>query len=121
MFFKFLSELTLLIHFIFILFVVFGSLTILINKKILFFHPPALFWGIYIEFSQKICPLTYLENWLLDKSNFNTYDESFIERYIHKIVYPTNLNTELQIILGIILIVINLVFYSIIFYKFKTK
>ena len=121
MFFKFLSELTLLIHFIFILFVVFGSFTILINKKFLFLHFPALFWGIYIEFSQKICPLTYLENWLLNKSNLNTYDESFIEKYIHKIVYPTNLNTELQIILGIILIIMNLIFYSIIFFKYKTK
>ena len=74
---------------------------------------------IYIEFSQKICPLTYLENWLLNKSNLNTYDESFIEKYIHKIVYPTNLNTELQIILGIILIIMNLIFYSIIFFKYR--
>ena len=113
------ANLTLTIHFIFIIFVVFGALFFLISKKIVFIHFPFLIWGCYVEFTNSICPLTYLENWFLNKANLTTYSEGFIQNYLVPIVYPINLTKDLQIYLGASLIVINVVIYAFIYSKVK--
>ena len=113
------ANLTLIIHFIFIIFVVFGALLFLISKKIVFIHFPFLIWGCYVEFTNSICPLTYLENWFLNKANLTTYSEGFIQNYLVPIVYPINLTKDLQIYLGASLIVINVVIYAFIYSKVK--
>ena len=113
------ANLTLIVHFAFILFVVFGALLFFVTTKIIFIHFPALIWGSYIELTNSICPLTYLENWLLNKTNLTTYSEGFIQNYLVPIVYPVSLTKDLQIYLGITLIVINIVFYVFIFNKLK--
>ena len=113
------ANLTLIIHFTFILFVIFGALLFFITTKIIFIHIPAFIWGSYIELTHSICPLTYLENWFLHKANLTTYSEGFIQNYLVSIVYPVSLTKDLQIYLGIGLIVINIVFYAFIFNKLK--
>ena len=113
------ANLTLIVHFAFILFVVFGALLFFVATKIIFIHFPALIWGSYIELTNSICPLTYLENWFLHKANLTTYSEGFIQNYLVPIVYPVSLTVDLQIYLGIALIVINIVFYAFIFNKLK--
>ena len=113
------ANLILIVHLIFILFVVFGALLFFASTKIIFIHIPAIIWGSYIELTNSICPLTYLENWLLQKANLTTYSEGFIQNYLVPIVYPVNLNTDIQIYLGITLIIINIVIYAFIFSKLK--
>jgi len=113
------ADLTLIIHFTFILFVIFGALLFFITTKIIFIHIPAFIWGSYVELTNSICPLTYLENWFLHKANLTTYSEGFIQNYLVPIVYPVSLTKDLQIYLGIALIVINIVFYAFIFNKLK--
>ena len=113
------ANLILLVHFIFILFVVFGALLFFASAKIIFIHMPAFIWGCYIELTNSICPLTYLENWFLHKANLTAYSGGFIQNYLVPIVYPVSLTKDLQIYLGIALIVINVVFYAFIFNKLK--
>ena len=115
------ADLTLIVHFAFILFVIFGALLFFIATKIIFIHIPTLIWGSYIELTHSICPLTYLENLFLHKSNLTTYSEGFIQNYLVSIVYPVNLTKDLQIYLGIGLIVINMIFYGFIISKLKKK
>jgi len=115
------ADIILIIHFAFILFVIFGALLFFVTTKIIFIHLPALIWGSYIELTNSICPLTYLENWFLHKANLTTYSEGFIQNYLVPIVYPTNLTKDTQIYLGIALIAINIVFYVFIFSKMKEK
>ena len=109
------ANLILIVHFIFILFVIFGALLFFASTKIIFIHIPAFIWGSYIELTNSICPLTYLENWFLHKANLTTYSEGFIQNYLMPIVYPTNLTKDIQIYLGIALILINIVIYAFIF------
>ena len=115
------ANLTLFVHFAFILFVVFGALLFFVATKIIFIHIPTLIWGSYIELTHSICPLTYLENWFLHKANLTTYSEGFIQNYLVSIVYPVNLTKDLQIYLGIGLIVINMIYYGLIISKLKKK
>ena len=119
--YEFAADLTLIVHFAFIIFVVFGALLFFVSTKIIYVHVPALIWGIYIEITHSICPLTYLENWFLQKANLTTYSEGFIQNYLVPIVYPKNLTEDLQTYLGIVLIVINMIMYGLIISKSKKK
>ena len=119
--YEFLANITLVIHLIFILFVIFGGLLFFIFSKIIYIHLPALVWGIYIELTSSTCPLTYLENWFLYKGQLTTYSNSFIQNYILPIIYPENLTADLQIYLGTTLIIINIFIYGLILLKFKKK
>ena len=75
-----------------------------------------------IEFTSSICPLTYLENWLLIQDNASFYDGGFIEHYIMRIVYPEGINSNIQMILGFVLIILNILLYALIYYlKFFKK
>ena len=113
------ADLTLIIHFAFIIFVIFGALLFFVSRKIIYVHVPALIWGIYIELTHSVCPLTYLENWFLNKAELTTYSESFIQNYLVPIVYPSNLTNNLQTYLAIILIIANVVIYGLIISKQK--
>ena len=115
------ADLTLIVHFAFIIFVVFGALLFFVSTKIIYVHVPALIWGIYIELTHSLCPLTYLENWFLQKANLTTYSEGFIQNYLVPIVYPKNLTDNLQIYFAIVLIVANMIMYGLIISKSKKK
>ena len=117
--YELLANLTLIAHLIFILFVIFGGLLFFIFSKVFYIHLPALFWGIYIELTNSVCPLTYLENWFLHKGELTTYSNDFINNYLFPIIYPEGLTTEIQIYLGISLIVINILIYGLIYKNFK--
>ena len=110
--YEFLANFTLIIHLIFILFVIFGGLLFFAYTKIIYVHFPALLWGIYTELTNSICPLTYLENWLLYQDGLPTYSNNFINNYILPIIYPESLTTGIQIYFGIALIFINILIYG---------
>tara|TARA_B100002052_G_scaffold213121_1_gene195013 strand:- start:50 stop:409 length:360 start_codon:yes stop_codon:yes gene_type:complete len=117
--YEFFANLTLITHLIFILFVIFGGLFFFIFSKIIYIHLPALLWGIYVELTNTICPLTYLENWFLYKGELTTYSNDFINNYLFQIIYPKGLNAEIQIYLGISLLVINILIYGLIYKNLK--
>ena len=114
-----MANLTLIIHLIFILFVIFGGLLFFIFTKIIYIHLPALLWGIYIELTNSVCPLTFLENWFLYKGELTTYSNDFINNYLFPIIYPGSINNEIQIYLGLSLIVINILIYGLIYKNLK--
>jgi hypothetical protein len=113
------ADFALIVHFAFIIFVVFGGLLFFVLTKIIYFHLPALFWGIYIELTDSVCPLTHLENWFLQKTDLKIYSEGFIQNYLVPIAYPKNLTEDLQIFFAIVLIVINSIIYGFIVKKIK--
>ena len=115
------ANLTLITHFIFILFVIFGGLLFFVFSKIIYFHLPALIWGVYIELTSSICPLTYLENWFLYRGGLTTYSGNFINKYLYTIIYPQDLSADIQIYLGITLIVFNIFVYGLILKNLNRK
>ncbi len=121
MIYRILADSVVVIHFAFILFVIFGALLVLKWNRLMWFHIPCAIWGALIEFAGWICPLTPLENQLRIRSGAEGYHSSFIEHYIIPIIYPTALNRSMQIFLGILVLVINLGIYGLIFYKRHLK
>ena len=114
-----LATFALIIHFLFIIFVIFGGLLFFIRAWTLYFHIPAFLYGVYVELTQSICPLTYLENYFLTKANLASYSTSFIQNYLYAIIYPINLTKEIQINLAIALLIINGIIYGFIIKRKK--
>ena len=107
------SDLVLVFHLAFVFFVVLGGWIVLRRPWVAWLHIPAALWGAVIEFMGWICPLTPLENRLRTASGSAEYDGSFVERYLLPLVYPAGFNRTLQIVLGIGVILINAIFYSV--------
>jgi len=109
------ANVVVLTHLGFILLVTLGGLLLLRSRKWAWIHLPAIIWGSIVELKGWICPLTPLENWLREKGGYEIYREAFIEHYIMPIIYPTGYTRGFQILLGISVIVINVVFYAVAF------
>ena len=106
------ADLIVLVHFAFVLFVILGALLVLRWPKLAYLHLPAALWGIWIEFSGRICPLTPLENALRRQAGEAGYSGGFIEHYILPVLYPTGLTRSTQVALGLIVMLVNLVVYG---------
>lgn len=102
-----MADIVVLLHFLFVVFVVVGGLLVVWKHWIAWLHLPALAWAVVIEISGGICPLTPLENWLRTKEGGVTYSGGFIEHYIYPVLYPAGLTRELQITIGITLLMVN--------------
>jgi hypothetical protein len=112
--YKILSDLLVLIHLGFIVFVVLGALLVVRWPKLAWLHVPAAVWGVLIEWTGWICPLTPLENHFRALGGESGYSGGFIEHYIVPLIYPPGLAHETQLILGIAVIVINGVGYGLV-------
>lgn len=110
--YRLLADLTVVAHFVFVLFAVGGGLLVLRWRRVVWLHIPAAVWAALIEFYGWVCPLTPLENWLRVRSGASGYRGGFIEHYILPVLYPRALTRELQIVLGIFVLVVNLAIYS---------
>lgn len=107
-----LSDLVVVIHFTFVIFVVVGGLLLFLRWWMVFVHLPAVVWGALVEFSGWICPLTYLEDALRARAGLAAYRGDFVSHYLLPILYPTHLTVSIQIFLGSLVIGINIVVYA---------
>jgi hypothetical protein len=114
-----LADGVVLLHFGFILFVVFGGFLLLCRKWVAALHLPAVLWAAAIEFRRGICPLTPLEQELRRAAGATGYSGSFIEHYLIPIIYPAGLDERLQYVLGTLVIVINLAVYGWVLFRLR--
>ncbi|HEX8593417.1 MAG TPA: DUF2784 domain-containing protein [Pseudomonas sp.] len=112
MFFRLTADVVVLIHLLFILFVLFGGLLVLRWHWWVMLHIPAVVWGAAVEFFHFYCPLTPLENALRRRAGEQGYDGGFIERYLIALIYPAGLTPQTQLWLGGIVVVCNLAVYG---------
>ena len=110
--YRWLADLVLVVHLLFIVFVVAGGFAAVRWPRLAWAHLPCLAWGALIEFAGWICPLTPLENDLRIASGEAGYSGGFIERYLLPIIYPGALNREIQIWLGVSVLVLNALAYA---------
>ena len=101
------ADIALVLHLAFVLFVVAGALLVLRFPKLIWLHIPAAVWGIFVELSGRICPLTTLENHWLRAAGQDGYSESFIQHYLVPIIYPAGLTRESQFVIAVVVVLIN--------------
>lgn len=114
-----LAEVVVFLHFCFVLFVLFGGALALRWPKAVWIHLPAAAWGALISFAGWICPLTPLEKWLRRQGGAAGYEGGFVEHYILPVLYPRALTHEIQIALGFIVILLNVVIYRQVYRRYR--
>lgn len=106
-----LADGVLIAHLAFIVFVVLGGVLVLRWHRLAFLHVPAVLWGIFIELSGRICPLTPLENSLREAAGQAGYSGGFIEHYITAAIYPDGLSRGIQMLLAALVVAVNATVY----------
>lgn len=116
-----LADAVLLLHLMFVLWVVLGVFAVLRWPKLAWFHLPAAIWGIYIEWSGRICPLTPLENDFRALAGEAAYSGGFIEHYVTAWLYPDGLTRSIQLGLGLLLLLVNVVAYGFLLRRSRSR
>jgi len=110
-FYSALATAVLLLHALFILWVIFGALLTRSRPLLRWLHIASLVWGILAEVLPWPCPLTLLENWLEGRAGVEPYQGGFLLHYLDKLVYP-DISANLLTIAGVIVCVANLACYA---------
>jgi len=112
---SFFADSVVIVHFLFILFVLCCGILTFRQRHWAWLHLPAVAWGVYVELSGRICPLTPLENLLRYDVPQSGYQEGFINHYLVPLIYPEGLTREIQIFLGLFLLAVNILIYAALF------
>ncbi|VVN09259.1 DUF2784 domain-containing protein [Pseudomonas fluorescens] len=110
-----------LFHLLFILFVLFGGLLVLKWRHLAWWHLPAAAWGVAVEVLHLTCPLTQWENLMRNAAGQVGYGGGFIEHYVWPVIYPAGLTPSIQLGLGGVVLLINMLVYVRVFRQRKSR
>ncbi|HEY5761904.1 MAG TPA: DUF2784 domain-containing protein [Rhodocyclaceae bacterium] len=100
------------LHFLFVLFAVFGGLLVLVDLRWACLHLPAVAWSSIVNLAGWTCPLTPLEKELRARDGQAAYDGGFIEHYLGPLVYPLGMPRRMELVAGISIVVWNVIVYG---------
>lgn len=118
---SFAADAVVLVHLLFILFALLGGLLLLRWPSLVWVHVPAVVWGITVEVLHLQCPLTPLENSLRRTAGEAGYSGGFIDNYLLPIIYPAGLTPQIQLWLGAVVLVVNLLVYAMVIRRLLRK
>jgi Protein of Unknown function (DUF2784) len=110
-FYSALATAVLLLHGLFIVWVIFGALLVRSRPIPRWLHIASLVWGILTELLPWPCPLTLLENWLEARAGVEPYEGGFLLHYLDRLVYPDVSPTVLTVA-GVFVCALNLALYA---------
>jgi hypothetical protein len=113
---RLLADGLVVLHFAFIVFVLFGGLLVLRRRAWSALHLPAVAWAAFVEFTATTCPLTPWENAFRRRAGEGGYDGGFIEHYVMPVIYPAGLTPGIQLLLGAFVIALNATVYLWVFW-----
>jgi Protein of Unknown function (DUF2784) len=105
------ADLVVVVHLLFIGFIVGGVFLTWRWPLIIWAHIPAVIYGTLVEFAGFTCPLTLLENDLRQHAGEAGYRGGFISHYLVKVIYPPGLTHGMQIGLGVLLLLVAIIGY----------
>lgn len=106
-----LAAAVLLLHLLFIAWVIFGALITPHSRRLRRLHVISLLWGILIETMPWSGPLTVIENALESRAGVQPYQGGFLLHYLDAIVYP-NIPVAMLTIIAVAICMLNLFFYA---------
>ena len=117
MVYRLLGDAVMILHFMWILFILFGFFIVIKYRALLGLHLGGLVFTLVLNIGGWLCPLTYLENYLYSLYNPGLiYSGSFIGRHLQQIIYLDVDESYLRI--GAILwVIFNLCGYTLLLKK----
>jgi hypothetical protein len=107
-----LADAVLVLHLAFVAFAALGAALLPRWPRLVWLHLSALAWAAWVEFANRVCPLTPLENALRRAAGEAGYAGGFVEYYLVPLVYPPALTREAQWLLGALLLAVNAALYA---------
>ena len=120
-FFRLAADGALLLHLAFIVFALFGAAIAVWWRRVILIHIPAAVWGLFVEVTGRVCPLTYVENYFRVKAGDSGYTESFVEHYLLNLIYPSDLTRETSYALAGVFTMVNIAMYAWLFWRWRTR
>jgi len=111
--YRLLANAVVVVHALFIVFIVFGGFVACRWRWVAVLHVPGAVWGVLIEYNGWICPLTPLENSLRMRARQQGYSGGFVEHYLLPAIYPAGLTPRIQVVLGTAVLVVNVITYAV--------
>ncbi|WNF45426.1 DUF2784 domain-containing protein [Pseudomonas sp. SG20056] len=111
------ADTVVVVHLLFILFAVLGGLLVWRWRGLVWLHVPAALWGVLVELMRWPCPLTPLEHSLRLAAGQAGYRGGFVEHYMLPIIYPGGLTPQIQIGLGVFVLLLNALIYGVMFWQ----
>ena len=116
-----LADIVMLLHFSFIVLVIFGGLLVLRWQQFALVHLPAVLWALFLELRPgTLCPLTPLEQTLRQRAGESSYAGGFVEHYLGPVIYP-DMTIQDQYLLGVALFLFTLVIYWAVYKKWRAS
>jgi hypothetical protein len=115
------ADIVMLLHFGFILLVIFGGILALRWHRLALVHLPAVVWALFLECRPgTVCPLTPLEQALRLRAGQSSYAGGFIHHYLGQIIYHT-MTPKDQYIVGGTLFVFTIAIYCIVYRRWQSR
>jgi hypothetical protein len=112
MLYRLAAEAVLLLHLAFIAFVLLGAVCVMRWRRLAAIHLAAVAWGVFVELTGRICPLTYAENFLRMRAGQSGYADGFIGHYLLAAIYPAGLTRDIQWVLAGVAVAVNVAIYG---------
>ena len=116
-----LADLVLVLHGLFILFVLLGGLIVWRRPRLGWLHLTAVAWAVWAAWAGWICPLTPLENALRRAAGQAGYGGGFVEHYLLALIYPDGLTRGVQFGLGLFVALLNLAVYALLVRAWRAR
>jgi hypothetical protein len=108
-----LTEIAVIVHLLFIVFVIAGGFFARRWRWLTIVHLSAVFWAIYAELaSGVVCPLTTLENYFAQRAGLMTYQEDFVTRYLVPVIYQDGLSPAVQYVMAALVVGVTIFAYA---------
>lgn len=118
---RLLADAVMLLHGLFILFVLVGAALVWRWPRLAWLHLPAVAWAAWITWTGWICPLTPLENTLRHAAGQEGYADGFIEHYLLGLIYPEGLTRGVQVGAGVFVAVLNGALYALLVRRWRSR
>ncbi|ANN73169.1 DUF2784 domain-containing protein [Bordetella bronchialis] len=119
--YRILADGVLVLHGLFVAWVIVGGLAAFWKRWLVLLHLPALAWGAMVAGMGWICPLTPLENALRVRAGLRPYGGDFIQHYLAALIYPPELTRDTQVLLACVLLGGNLAVYALLYRRWRKK
>lgn len=116
MIYTILADVTMVVHFLWVVFVVFGILLAFMKSRLVWLHLGGISLALLLNLLGWYCPLTYLENYLYLKGGGSAYEGSFIVHYLSPLLYPELPEVTVRAG-GIAFVCVNLLVYGVLLKK----
>ena len=110
------ADFTLLGHFLFVAFAVFGGALVYQSSLWACLHVPVVVWSAIVNLASWTCPLTPLEKALRTRAGQSGYPGGFVEHYVGRVVYPRGMPRQLELVAGVSVLAWNTLVYAVVLF-----